>query len=784
MTEPADTSSTTAGSARASRPRPTVALESIAVGLASILYLATVFRSSLDLPPTFELARGLWFEAAYLADTGFDYAKLVREEPGNDAGAARNYVYTIMPTLIASFMLASPTPTAAIVAFRVVTLLLAAATAAVVYSTARLWVSRAMAALMATWLLSTPVFLAQAGIPGFEIPLAFAVAVVIALIARGQHGLALLAVLFSLSVKLMALTVAIAYFVAQLWRPYSSANAPRWSKVVMPLIGTAIIVGPFVLSVFRPYAGHASAHNILSFWSLAVTCPDGLASCLLLCVMFASKLWLAARHSDPRTSPTNADSADTTSTIVFALAHIFLVAAIGRLFAFSPRYLASVAPSVVLLAAALLGGPTIAAIRLAAPLLLAAMVAVNVANQRGRWLPDVPLPGEGARSLVALHERSLEWVELLRGHAETIAATSRRFPDAVVVAPLGVGHALATPRLGFVDRPRAGFVMSYQSRFYRSLKPLDFDALSPLDDGSAGHDVLVFAWRTRDGAIASPIPFESGDEIISDEGDGGMVAFAKRWLPRLTSVGACSRWIKNPDWPGESPAVALRRRFRAMCAMRGESAALREASTFLATGLPTDIRFAGLKVFVESGAISDARKLLEQAASAGDSDGVEFLKGMLDLRVRGPDVALNRLNRVIGRLQNDPYALYHYARALYLTGRFAEVEPPLVQCTKLPQRPGDRRLFAAVRTLLGDLYWLAGDSIAATEQWQQAVGVGSPELLQRIRVHVEFHPLIERSKHEDRIGQIRSLAKQGFKPPAVWRRGSTTHQGEDRTGVP
>ncbi|MFO0949396.1 MAG: hypothetical protein U1D30_26360, partial [Planctomycetota bacterium] len=48
--------------------------------------------SILDSPPTTELARGLWLEAAYLADTNFDLHRLRTEEPGPDKNGAYHYM--------------------------------------------------------------------------------------------------------------------------------------------------------------------------------------------------------------------------------------------------------------------------------------------------------------------------------------------------------------------------------------------------------------------------------------------------------------------------------------------------------------------------------------------------------------------------------------------------------------------------------------------------------------------------------------------------------------------
>src|SRR5262245_14432160 len=67
--------------------------------------LLCLFRfETLAVPPTREQARGMWYEAIFLAETGFDYVRLMTQEPGPDLNGARNYCTSVMPTLLAVVM--------------------------------------------------------------------------------------------------------------------------------------------------------------------------------------------------------------------------------------------------------------------------------------------------------------------------------------------------------------------------------------------------------------------------------------------------------------------------------------------------------------------------------------------------------------------------------------------------------------------------------------------------------------------------------------------------------
>lgn len=754
------------------RPRSKAAAWEVVLAFAAAAACVAIhFRSDLRLPPTFDLARGLWLEAAYLADTNFDYARLTREEPGNDAGAARNYVYTFAPGLIALLMRATSSPVEAVVAYRTATLLAAAAAAALVYRTLRTWLAAPVAALFAAWFLTTPVFLAQAAIVGFETPLALAAAVVLSLLAAGRRRGAIGALAVAVAWKLTAIVMAAAYVVALCGRAAARRELPRRRRWPWAVLGGCLVAGPVAISLLLPYPHHQNPLQTLGLKSLWMTCPDVLAAAVLLAIAGAALAVLAAKRRAVLVHPPDLDR---TTVFVFSVAHVLLTASFCRLFGYLPRYLTSAAPSFVVLAGALTAAHPRGG-RFAVPALFV-LLGINAANLRGRWLPRIEVQGDAANVLSPWHERSLEWTDILRTNAKSLSDVCSRHRDALVVAPVGVGHALATPRLGFVQSPREGYVHRYHSVFYDTLTNFDFDELVRPRQATR-KEILVFGARTAGGGIAAILPYEEGDEIALDEGGEGLVIFRKLWAPKLTSVGAYSRWIRGPNWPGETPAVALERRLRAMCALGAASTALREASAALQSGLPADLQFAALTAIVESGDEDDAEKLLRRLEGAGEPQRAQFFRGVLELRAGRPDAASRTMAPAMPLLRDNAYAQFQFGRSLFDGRRFAEAEAAFLRCVQLPRRPGDDRLVARARTYLGDLYWLAGDAAEAVAQWRLALGVESERLLDRLRLHVENHAQTEVEKGIDRLSEIRAFAERRFRPPVVWRRGESPSNG-------
>jgi hypothetical protein len=140
-----------------------------------VLFAALVVwrRDCLDSPPTPDQGpRGIWFEAAFLARTDFDYHRLRFEEQGPVQGGASIYVTSALPTLLAVLMRTLPTPGATILVYHLATL----ACAAYVLWTVFDWVRRGVgvgAGLLAMLLVaSTPQFSLQMELLGMDAPLA------------------------------------------------------------------------------------------------------------------------------------------------------------------------------------------------------------------------------------------------------------------------------------------------------------------------------------------------------------------------------------------------------------------------------------------------------------------------------------------------------------------------------------------------------------------------------------------------------------------------------------
>lgn len=143
------------------------------LGWLGVFLLFVVARwSVLFDPPTWDLAaRGLWIEASFLADSGFDYARLRDVEQNPIRGGAKVYMTSILPTLLAVIMRATKSPADAFLAYHLFTMACAAGVIVFVFALLRQLVGGVAAALAAGAVLTTPLFSAQADLLGMELPL-------------------------------------------------------------------------------------------------------------------------------------------------------------------------------------------------------------------------------------------------------------------------------------------------------------------------------------------------------------------------------------------------------------------------------------------------------------------------------------------------------------------------------------------------------------------------------------------------------------------------------------
>jgi hypothetical protein len=141
----------------------------------------------LTTPPAYDQAKGIWLEGIFLAETGFDYARLRTYEQSTGEGGAFVYSTSALPTLIAAILKLTPTPRDALLVYHLFHL----ACGAVVLQ----WVYRALSpllggvggALACAATATSPPFSLQLAMAGMEMPTAALGFSALVVGARGQY---------------------------------------------------------------------------------------------------------------------------------------------------------------------------------------------------------------------------------------------------------------------------------------------------------------------------------------------------------------------------------------------------------------------------------------------------------------------------------------------------------------------------------------------------------------------------------------------------------------------
>ncbi|MBX9791479.1 MAG: hypothetical protein K2Y37_21370 [Pirellulales bacterium] len=221
-----------------------------AVFVASLAALTLLHFDALDSPPTKDQAMGLWMEANFLAESGYDYAALL-QQPGEFQGGPRLYVISVLPTFLALLMKVTTTPQDAIFAYHVFTLACAAVVLAVVFELIRPATSTLIAVLCCGALATTPAFSVQVELCGMDVPLAAVVAVSAWWTLRGRLFLGAGSSLLAFLVKQSGIFVTAATLVAALWlvaRPGNSAPVvSRGRAVVAALLCLVLLLAELIV---------------------------------------------------------------------------------------------------------------------------------------------------------------------------------------------------------------------------------------------------------------------------------------------------------------------------------------------------------------------------------------------------------------------------------------------------------------------------------------------------------------------------------------------------------
>ena len=506
-----------------------------AAALVSIFLALAVWRHAyLDSPPYWDDATGLWADAAFLADTSFDYTALAQARA--KAGSLPETT-VVAPTLLAAIMIAAPSQ--AIVVGHLIVIAAAAAVALLLVALLRNPAGWPAAVMLALLFMVTPLVSAQVEQLGSQLPMCALCLLSLWLWGRGMWKSSVATAGFAILVNTMAIVLPIAVVVYLLFKLFGTsrqwASSAGWRAVGPQLIGyTSLTAAAMLLIAWLGANGNGAPDPtryeiamggwlyVARFWT-----PEVVG--VILLALLAGTVFLGRK------------STVTESRRLAMVAWLALVAMVAWL------SWQDVMPDDLPLAVALSGlvfGSVLMASRRLRPLawvVAAGLLVFDGLNQYGRFYPAPTLlhGAEFARTGSAL-SRSLEYRHDHRANLEAVRSAVRQSHGDPVIAAAPLTYFLAQPRLGYVNKPVAGFGL--QSVVAAGHRMRDI------------HGSLVSWPRSAIFVVSSnPYYFDSPRLVLTGPGDGDeifyrdaepspLVVFRRQW-PAGASQETVSAWL-------------------------------------------------------------------------------------------------------------------------------------------------------------------------------------------------------------------------------------------------
>ncbi|MBX7072866.1 MAG: tetratricopeptide repeat protein [Pirellulales bacterium] len=664
-----------AASADPWRPMALRLLAVTAITLAALL----LWRGEvLPLPPFYETAMGLFWEADFLAETNFDYTRLRLHEPAANDGGAFCYMTSAMPTVIAVLMKTLPT-TAVFVVTHLLSFLCAALIVAVLYELLTPRTDRWFAAVVCAAAITTPMAMAQVEMIGMDVPMAAFAMLALLAVTRERFSLAALAGACSFMMKPTGLIVGLTVICLLMLRLTTgwlvkADQEKRRALLIGLLVNLAVVVAAFAFYRWGGVHVRLRRMGFADSWWINVihTCPDLLALAVVCLLAGAWGAWRGLRQrrrAVGRRLETIVASAHQLATerpeLVFSA--ILIVGDLAAMVLYTRvyviRYMFVTVPLGYLLLGSLLYRPEWRRLLIALP---AAMVALNVYNADGRLLPQ-PLTN---RRHCGLLERSREYLADLRSSMAAMQAIERESDGAPIVVGYPYSYYLARPNLGYVSRPLPCYGMMPLA------KP---NNKNPLDMFKDHPTRLVFVSAEnpshRYGPISAP-SIDKGDRILyRDAIEPPLVVFEKDLSALKGNPRALDLWYIDRLWavaPAGVPPELWRERARHLAAsgmpdygIEMLEARLRRAPDDLST------RIELAETLIQNGqsdrALRQASEVVRQAIAQSQAAPLaafaqgQYLMGLAYLQGGQIDAALPRFAEA---LQSAP----DHAEALFQTG--------------------------------------------------------------------------------------------------------------------
>ncbi len=652
------------------------AAEWLVVWLAIVVWRFEV----IDSPPYWDSAMGLFTEANFLVESGFDYRRLWLQEERFSQGGPAVYLTSVMPTVVALFLNFAPSVRGALIGLHLLNFAAAAALACAVAARMRGSAGTWGAWLVSAALVTTPLVAVQIDMIGMDLPMAWAAMVALGHAAAQRFGRALawgwVAFLIKQSGGVVTTAILVYLTLLLLFSHGRALQARRhlwwkfWPAAYLSLV-VQVWVPEWIGRLPQSEPDRFQADPLFGLKTLGLSrywCPDlwVLALLVLLGTAELARRWFAA---DVVLAAAMRPGAFGKLWEVFrrcgaalalnplgALAWLVLLgtlAALSLLYTI-PRYLLLPAGCLWLLAGLL--GPALGLGRLAAGA-CAVWIGLNLANASGRFLPELP----HGRRTGAVWERSREYLADHRANQATVEYLVRRQAHRPIVAPSPLVHFLALPRLGYVERPLHGYALhAFQTRDFRPIAEILSDR--PADP--------VFVWIDNSfAATAQCTPPRPGptDQVLHSDGlEPPAVVFAN---PELAAAlpGDRERWYRRTLLP-----ETLAEEATAQLVAAGR---LVEAEVRLRRQLGEDPQNAALRhnlavVLAKQRQLDEAGRLLEEATRAEPerADSWALLGGVRADQQRFDEAAEALRQATELRPKNAEY-LQHLALVLQIRGQ-------------------------------------------------------------------------------------------------------------------
>jgi len=679
----------------------------VAATFSLFLALVVVRWEIVASPPYYDFALGVFTEANFLVDSGFDYLRLANSEPTGNDGGPRVYLISALPTILACMMKLAPSTRMVLVVCHLFSFACASVLIVTLYALLRSLAGTAAALTAVAIMATSPLFSTQVDMLGIDLPMTTAAVVMIYLASRRRLLLASLAATAAFACKPSGLIVTAALLGydfcllgALAWR--SGLRDRTLLTTVAAIVWTIALLFAQLLIYRWSNLGDrledlARASGYLG--AVLSLCPD---QCVVMVLATVGTLVAVARGLMCRWRPdvgsARPEDPQAIARALLLVAAWLVVAAtmtsiVVYVRVYSVRYLLLALPFLyAILAVTVLRHLNSRALSVVAAL----AVALNLANWNGYFFPTVNVFRRHCSAL----ERSHEYLADHRSNIAAMRELESKYADDAIVAGFPFPYFLSYPRLGYVSRPLHGY----------SINPFAgaaFPQVARLFDNPPARLTLIRVDNPNyvSGAVELPPP-AVGDEILYDDRQAAPLVVYRRQLPAASddSSRARSNWLLEQLWLGTSgdsrstaglllraqwlgkyhPAEALELLSKAnvpdkleVRLLRGQlllqTNRAREAVETLyaaAHQYPTDpdVQLRLGEAYVAAGDINQARRAFEETARLNAQSATAWLRlGILSLQSGQSAEAVGQLRRAITIAPLDPIS--HNALGVALANR-------------------------------------------------------------------------------------------------------------------